>query len=307
MEIRRVSTKAGGLAPRAISVLSANFPSPLFNLNYQLRHPLGIYNISVRHILTSFNQVLTLLEEIIEQMNKTKYYNADKFSDLAMQQRFLLYFLMEHLDDCENIIRCFFETSKDFEKSKVWKVYQKQIKKYRVHIGTSTGHLKHKRGEITPLFAVDEKNLILGYFVEGVGEKGEIKPYQNLHESIGFAISFARDLRFHFVWLYLLSEYLSDAIIELTAIDPTEIDTEVDDQSFNFYRIAERITQIPPVFFRPEIKLANPQLELRSFDKNIELFISYPGELITSSQRSGKTLLHVIYTGDGISDSFGTA
>ena len=61
--IFRSSEQRGGLNPKAVETLSCEFTSPLYHLEYQLRHPFGIYNVSINRVISSFEGLIESLAE----------------------------------------------------------------------------------------------------------------------------------------------------------------------------------------------------------------------------------------------------
>lgn len=106
--IIRLSNQRGGLNPEAVDTLSLEFDSPLYNLEYQLRHPFGIYNVSLNNIFSSFENLLLELAFANKQDIQSNKSDTKWNEDLLHSLEKLLYALMEHMDDCENIIKCFF-------------------------------------------------------------------------------------------------------------------------------------------------------------------------------------------------------
>ncbi len=304
MIIRRHSIQAGGLAPRAMHVLSSDFTDPLYFVQHQLRHPLGIYNVSFRNILYGFNRVLSVLEEVLATKvlldTKETYWHIE----LSMAQRLLMYFLLEHIDDCENVLQCFFETQNERKEDKFFRQFRAKSKDYQDHIAKAVNNIKHKRGEITPIVLFDENHFIPGYFIEAMGEDGVLAPNKTVHKSDEVAFSFARDLRFHFCWVYILSELLSDTILEMLGIEEPKASTEGHLQSFDIYRIAQRIAAIPPFLFPDEVALEYPQIEITHGKDNAELLIAFPGTQPDYSDRPKKIWVLRSFLGDGATKSF---
>ena len=106
-EIERSSTQLGGVAPAALAILSSKLGSSLYNSHYGLRHPFGIYTVSLEKILGSFEELLKVLERSTNHDLTSKKLDVGWDDDLLLGLERLLYSIMEHFDDCESIIKCF--------------------------------------------------------------------------------------------------------------------------------------------------------------------------------------------------------
>lgn len=304
MEIRRSSIQAGGLSPRAINVLSSPISEPLFHTKHGIRHPLGLYNVSLSNLLYALKRVLTLVEDLIETRQFLDRNDKEWITELAMAQRLLLYFLTEHRDDCKGILSSFFEDERDMKENKICKRFFKKTLEYNDYIARGINRIKHHRGEISITVMFDNDHVIPGYSIEATGEDGAIEPYKEFHRSNTSANSFARDLRFHFCWIYIISEHLSEAIIEMIEVEEIEKTTEGNTRSYEIFCIAERIAKLPNLFFPDEVGIEIPQVDISVSSEAAELLIALPGKLVTEVKIPKKLMVLRTFIGDGVTKSF---
>src|SRR5258706_418102 len=139
MIIKLNSDQNGGLVPEVKQLLLSDIQGSLYNTVHKLRHPLAIYNVSYSTVLNCFGKTITkLLQSIKERTFLIKSKNDGDRSlieNLLDDQRDLLYALMEHLDDCDNILACFFPSKEIRNKNTYVKHYKKVTEEYRNHIG----------------------------------------------------------------------------------------------------------------------------------------------------------------------------
>ena len=116
-----------------------------------LRHPLGIYNISVAAVAERVTRVISLLQAVVPERGSGQTESPQQADALLESQEALLYVLMQHMDDCLNILRGFTVDSRDFDKNRYVKVYRRAVDQYRSHIGKVVGRIKHQQGRLTLL------------------------------------------------------------------------------------------------------------------------------------------------------------
>lgn len=105
--------------------------------------------------------------------------------------------LMEHTEDCENVLRCFFENESQYKISTHVRNYLGATRKYRKHIGLVVNRIKHNQGRVRLVFLAPDAVLIPGYYVEGLDSNGAVGPSIWIHKDGATAFSFHRDLRYH--------------------------------------------------------------------------------------------------------------
>lgn len=299
-EIIRFSTHPGGLAPRAVEVLSRYKEESFYHFNHDLRHPLSIYNLSLNTVWYGFEKILDELEKLATERN----FVDDKswVTELLMRQRLLLYFLMEHIEHCFDIFQCFFKTREEQEDSGWVRRFKKRIKPYRDHIATVVNHIKHHQGMLAAIVLFDDNHVIPGYFIEGFSN-GVIGPSVSVHKEDDTAFSFGRDLRLHFYWLYLLSEYLSDAI---EGILGESSDKRIGESTndFQVYSIASRIINLSPYFYLNELKLDRPSVKTIIESSHASIVLACPDKSGEPEGRPTKLSVCRVIIGDGVSKTF---
>ena len=133
-------------------VLLSDIRAPLYNGVYGLRHPLGIYNVSRSAVVASLSKTInTLLRVTYERpflVTTSKKGDRSLMYTLLAAQKDLLYALMEYLDDCENIMACFFSSKSMRNEDSHVKLYRKSTEEYRNHIGKVVNYLKHSQGRL---------------------------------------------------------------------------------------------------------------------------------------------------------------
>lgn len=80
----------------------------LFHSKYPYRHPVAIYQLSIRQLARDFSRVLkdyALLRSGAQSL-------AEMEEQMAQSQRILVYSLREHIDDCFMILMCLVDPTK---------------------------------------------------------------------------------------------------------------------------------------------------------------------------------------------------
>ena len=115
-----------------------------------LRHPLGTYNTSVAVVAKRVTRVISLLRAVVPETGSGHTESSEQVDALLESQEALLQGLMQHMDDCINILRGFTVDRRDFDKSRHVKVYRRAVDQYRSHIGKVAGRIKHSAGSSHP-------------------------------------------------------------------------------------------------------------------------------------------------------------
>ena len=252
--IFRSSEQRGGLSPEAVEILSCEFTAPLYYLDYQLRHPFGIYNVSLNQVISSFEGLIESLSSAKQHDLNSKKLDRKWDEELLQNLEKLLYSLMEHMDDCENIIQCFFpHGTKIFRESSV-KTYHSVVDSYRTHIGKVVNHLKHRQGRLRSFGMLVDNIPHLGYFVEGISEDGSLGPAPHIHSNGTTAFSYARDIRFHLYNLYYVSVKLSEAIEAISSPDKNKTVFQLENKNTGLGKIIKSIAELPTIIFIDELQ-----------------------------------------------------
>jgi hypothetical protein len=159
-----------------------------------LRHPLGIYNMSITKIAHACSRVMEALPHVEIASARTP---EAKEGDARLIDAYeaLLHALMHHMDDCQSILRCLASTE-NYRKEPAVKEFEKAVCEYRDFIGILVNRVKHEQGRIRPITVRLDMFRFGGYFVESGLATGGVGPDRKIHRD-GEAFSFNRDLRYH--------------------------------------------------------------------------------------------------------------
>lgn len=153
------------VAPRATSALEAAKDFPTFQSRLKLRHPLAVYNISISQVVGRFSATLKSYKRLslpFSTSNEHEEMNTVFLDSLDA----LLDSLIEHVDDCNNVIRCFFESESNPKYKKTYSQFKSSIRPYRDHIGKVVNKIKHDQGRLRPVLFSWPGGNSYGYFVE---------------------------------------------------------------------------------------------------------------------------------------------
>jgi hypothetical protein len=329
MIVQRNSTVVGTILPEIVETLSADFRAPLFHRDLKLRQPIGIYFVSLGAVLSGFETVLDELEIFLRNKPFANYEDIPEGwrigpSDpkLLKAQRQLLYALMEHMEDCFNILKCFVPLPSLDPRKRKKAAYCKDptvntcvtsVATYWDHISGIVNHSKHNQGRLRGLVISTEKYLMPGYFVESCEEivaptDGQITwevlgPSSVIHgKNRDTAYSFARDIRYHFVQVYIVAKHLSDSVKTLVAgqSTPRPIDQS---SSAQILQIAKRIEKLPMYFYQHETRMDVPSVKVIELGGNTEIRLAYPDatSILVSPQLGKKFPVYISYGGDSVS------
>ncbi|MDR3617189.1 MAG: hypothetical protein P4L53_26780 [Candidatus Obscuribacterales bacterium] len=289
----------GGVLLPAVSTLTS-LPSslPLFNTVHGLRAPLGIYN-------TAYSQCVRRLQALLITYTSSKtdfvFAKSDQLDDkLIGELDAFLDSMMEYMEDCENILLCFFETTSERNKNLVFKTYKNAVQTYRRHIGLVVNHIKHTQGRIRLTSQKAHSETLLGYFVEGADADGSIGPERLIHANDNAVFSLHRDLRYHLVFLYIVSTRLSEALKTLT-IGKAESPNEKVSGSSALLDVTNLVASMPKIVFTEELRFDSPRLSvvLVKDTQSSSVRVEYPCPYEKFTELKGQEQWATRFEGDG--------
>jgi hypothetical protein len=282
----------------------------LYYTRHELKHPLGIYNTAHSTTLKNFSKTTkTLLRVIYERpfLAKTsKEGDRSLMGTLLTAQKELLYGLMEYMDDCDNILLCFFPSKDARKKDPQAKNYRKSTQEYRSHIGKVVNYLKHNQGRLLDITFYNERLALPGYFIVGATNEDTVGPVRLIHSGNN-AFSFARDLRYHLFHFYAVALHLQTTLSKIQGKDITSFALEkevlLDEESIN---IASCISNLPSTFYPDELIKPIPNVMishgLHASDQDITLI--YPDEAMEVNSVPHGMRIVTSHMGDGVTRSF---
>ena len=287
-------------APRAVSALEAVKNVPTFQARLKLRHPLAIFNVSIEQVVSRFSNALRAFKQLSlsygnheEDILKAKVEFLDSLDSLLDS-------LIEHIDDCNNVVRCFFESDSDPKYKNVYSQFKSSIRPYRNHVGRVVNKIKHEQGRLRLIHFSWPDGSSYGYFVEGANQEGAVGPDEDIHPGGNTAFSIARDFRFHLCGIYFVGTHLAQAVYEVCGMSIKQCDMG-NQGSEGLAEIIQAVSSIPPIFFPDEIRKVIPTVKI----------VGGPGALIACGKLHHEKVsalpsakVHVNFSGDGITRTF---
>ena len=291
--------------PDVKRILNSDFQIPLYHATHEHRHPQAIYNISYSTVIESFNATVKTLFEVMNERSFLEANNPKWYKILVAKQKDLLYALMEYLDDCENILACFFPPNEKRSDNTNVKLYLRYIKEYRDHIGKIVNHIKHEQGRLRPIVFFKDKLILPGYFIENVNREGEAGPVEKIHPGGNTAFSFARDLRYNFFYFHAVAKHLGDTIINIVGSRYTPNPQENLTTDRKVLEVASAISGLPLFFYPDEISKPVPSVIInQNSDGQSTITLMYPNNVVRVPKLPSKMKVMVGFQGDGVTRSF---
>lgn len=248
------------VAPRATSALEAAKDFPTFQTRLKLRHPLAVYNISISQVVSRFSATLKSYKQLSLPFSTSKE-QEERNAVFLDSLDALLDSLIEHIDDCNNVIRCFFDSDNDPKYKKIYSQFKSSIRPYRDHIGKVVNKIKHEQGRLRPISFTWPGGNSYGYFVEGANHEGAVGPDEDIHEGGNTAFSVARDFRFHLCGIYFVGTHLAQAVYEASSIGTSHRHVSAE-ATEGLAALIQGISEIPPIFFPDEIRKPVPSVKI---------------------------------------------
>lgn len=275
--------------------LLATFPKEaLHHRRLRLRHPKGIYFLSLARLAERFEPLLDSMEERLtefEVLRPRLEPNADgtvknngelealleKTLDSTEGVESLVYSIAEHLEDCRNILLSLFPSNGQAKKHPSVRGFKRHIETYRNRVGEVVNAVKHRGARIQSLVMYDAQKFVPGYFVEGPlelpGGEDVVGPDPNLHDAGDTAFSLFRDLKWHFVSVYQVAAFLREAVLDIVQTESIRLSpnsAKLESKSPNrseepqrpFLDLARRLSLLPDVVFPDETSLPYPLIRI---------------------------------------------
>lgn len=306
----------GDFTPIAGRLLTCIPQELLFHSKHKLRHPLGLYNISLQQLASDFGRVIDLVDAIRPRLSATAPGADDIYADLMRAQVNLLYSLREHIDDCHTILMCLVDPDKvtprepgadNFLRSAKFptlSLFVQPMKRYLdEYLLPVVNRLKHRQGRLRGISFVANDSLRVGYFLEEVDENEVAGPSTALHPG-NTAWSFARDLRLNLYHVFLASECLVRAVVRFVEMSNLTLCCSAAAAGANgrWQAVARRIAQFEIGIFPQELTMPFPLIEIVNEGT---LLLQYPSQnAALSFPPKGSSRVIVTTQGDGITRSF---
>lgn len=188
-----LATKATGALPALCSLAEIGSVT-LYNDRLHVRHPLGVYNLSIGRVCqrisrccAQFEQLNTSASSIVRLQEM-----GDALEQIVDSVELCLYAAAEHVDDAKLIVDSFFPTEKQCKKSRQVKEFEGSLKRARDRIAAVANALKHHQARIR-LYSVDflhdgHKMCLHGFYVETCNN-GIVGPSPIFHAGVEKVIS----------------------------------------------------------------------------------------------------------------------
>jgi len=300
--IRRSTSMPGGLKPEAEPILAGYAPSRFSHLSYSLRPPIGIYRLSLMKIWPRFEAMLDAIWKVLQE--KRYHERSVPWDDDMLEScERLLYSLFEHLGDCDSILKCCFPAGQDIDKNPHLREYHRDIKPYRDSIGRIVNRIKHNQCRLRSIVFYGDEWASLGYFVETVHADGAIGPDPRIHSGGKTAFSYARDLRHHFAWLYVISRSLAKAVKAILG-SPTEVIVESASDDNKIAELAEQLSFFPRIVYPDEELKGYPAVSYREEGQEREILLVLLPPHLGPLPPPQNFRVNFSYRGDGVSHTF---
>lgn len=261
-----------GFAPEVISILNALSDDVLFHHNYQLMHPCDVYSSVFEEAVESG---LKLVIDVLE-MHKTKTEGGfDNELDISIKNRIFhfLFSMANFLDGCQSIVKSLFEDTKSKEFTKANREFLLSIKEYNDYVRKSVNYIKHRHRVIRTIYGSWERNLIIGYYIEGVVSKGMLGPDPDIHNESNCAISLNRDIPYHLCNIFAVSSALASLVRKRFKLNNSDV-KPYKNQDERIFKFIDCTSKLPRTYFPDELKMKWPEVSLKT-ENNLAKII-YP-------------------------------
>jgi len=297
-----LKVSGGQLKPRASLALENLGNIDLHHTTHGLRHPLGIFNLTFGEIVAKSTVLLDKLDDACQKLPYLDPKATSWDQELLDATDHLLDAIMQHLDGFRSVICCFYEDCGSKPAQKVLRALGQDIRDYRDHVAKIVNAIKHKQCRLSTFFFHDIGIFVPGYFVEGVLRDGAVGPDPDIHRGANVAISYNRDLPFHFCNLFYTGAFLAQHIYSITGVSPTK-QSKSDDA---LEEVLKRIAARPMMFFPDELKKPTPLVRYIPGKRNdaATILLEMPSKRFKPRTVPPGCRAQTSWKGDGVSRTF---
>jgi hypothetical protein len=193
--------------PLPASAYLADFKAIEFkNADLGLRHPVGIYNVSIQTVVEALKNAI---DAAFAHRHAERGGDHEKECSRKLEQSLdhLLDATTEHFEDARSIVRVMFDDRGERAWKKALASFDSLVREARDFPARQANAIKHKQARIRLIRADAPDATIVGYFIDGVDAKGAVGPSPYVH--IGnTAFSLGRTFRTLACGTYFLSRAL---------------------------------------------------------------------------------------------------
>lgn len=263
-----------GILPRSYYVLKNAMDVKSCHETLDLRHPFSIYSISLSTIRQKMDRLLDLIVPLYTDPQALNKQREELDTTIREATDSILDALMEHFDDCENVLKCFLDQEMKEHKTKVFSVGQAGWKSYRAHVGIIVNQIKHNQRCVRTIMFNGTNWAVPGYFIEGPAAPGIIGPDPKIHPGGVTAFSFRRNLLFHLCGLYATSQSIAKALsmVNKRFADRSLAPKTTERGEEEWYKMLRRVESLSLFVFPDEVRKQNPVVKI----KDGRLRVKYP-------------------------------
>lgn len=279
MEITREIHTHGNYCPAAVNLLQQIPPAVVFNIPHQLRHPESIYRLSLEKVGAKFREVTESYRRTIDERRFDLNMDSFQFEDLLGNQEGFLHALQEHVDELWLILKTLVDpaitrsqsvfSNRYVLESKLpgAKSFSEAIYPYRNSLQI-VNKLKHQQGHLRGVAMWTVEGPFLGYFLEEPDRTGSLGPSLEVHPDQA-ALSFARDLLWHLMNIYICSDKLALAVQRALAAKGVMVCPSSSSGIPEWNRVLDSALSLPEAFFPSDERRGVPLLTRNSDAKRL--------------------------------------
>lgn len=176
-----------------------------------LRHPLGMYNVSLASVISSAFELLDDLDKAGQLVGKSASDRVLAVPTLANTTKQFLLSNAEHVDACEKVVSAYLPSKDKPRLKKAKEVLRGNLGWYEKHVMAQANHIKHRHAQVRNLCLYTNALAVPGYFIEGAIGPEAVGPDPQIHTG-NTAFSYARELRVFVCGLIYVSRSLHSVL-----------------------------------------------------------------------------------------------
>lgn len=209
-------SKRSGYLPEVISFLETLDDQYVFSENHELSHPSDIFMLTFRDAIECISRLSKSVDDATQSIALDKNLTNERLSEIRHEIFDLLFYSANFVEGCLSIIKSLFPKG-DKRFNKAVREFRNNVEEYVSHASTLINRVKHRHRRPRVFTFIFDKKIIIGYYLEGVVEKGVLGPDLELHKSYrgmltGFSLN--RAIPYHLCNLYYVSACLAHTVKE---------------------------------------------------------------------------------------------
>ncbi|RRS07066.1 hypothetical protein EAG18_19160 [Pseudoalteromonas sp. J010] len=263
-----------GYLPKVVATLSGLDDKESGHENLCLNHPLDVFYFTFSDVIKCVSRLTRRYEKDITKRKNSSQYKPDDIEEYSVDIFNTIFYSSNFIEACQSIIKSVCHGNKKVQ-TKAVREFNVSTKDYRSHISKIINEIKHKHRRVNTFSYAWDSNLIIGYYIEGVVDKGVLGPDPLIHKNFnglrtGFSLN--RYIPYYLINLYHVASCLDSVMKKYGNVGDSEFTLR---ENRDIVDCIEMVSRLPMALFTDEFKLKVPAISAKAGER---FLLELPGK-----------------------------